>query len=169
MHHPIAKLTKIVRDLARTAYNEQGSLCYRFENSESAHGSFRSVLIENGVAIKLARYDRYASHNKAEWETWHRMSESVQRITAKPLCISNCGRVLAMEAVPLTLRQDYNNENRPSYQIDLRHFNDTLKTLLEESGFSSDEVRELIGDNHASNIGIRENGDLCWIDYASWG
>ncbi len=168
MRHPIAKLTKMVRDLANTAYVD-GSLRHSFSDSETACGAFRSVRIEEGIALKFARRDRYASHNKAEWDVWHKMSKSAQKVTAKPLCISNCGRILAMEAVPLTLRQDYNNENRPSFAIDLRHFNDILRTLLEESGFSSDETRELIGDNHASNVGVRENGDLCWIDYASWG
>lgn len=167
MRHPIAKLTKRIRDLANTAY-ENGSLRHEFSDSEHACGASRSVRIEDGIAIKFARYDRYASHNKAEWATWHRMSESVQKITAKPLCISNCGRVLAVEMVPLTLRQDFNNNNRPNYLIDLLHFNDKLKALLEESGFSGNEIRELLGDNHASNIGVRENGDLCWIDYASW-
>lgn len=168
MRHPISKLTKRIRDLALTAYKD-GYLRHEFSDVESAHGAFRSVLIEDDIAIKFARYDRYASHNRAEWATWHRMSESVQRITAKPLCISNCGRVLAVELVPMTLRQDYNNDNRPNLHMDLRHFNDNLKTLLEESGFSSDEVRELVSDNHAGNVGIRENGDLCWIDYACYG
>lgn len=157
------KMSKKIRDLAAKAYDDYGQLRRNFTPKTS--GSFRAVLVEDGVAIKFALTDSEAAHNRAEWDAWRSFPASVQRITAKPFCISACGRVMAVEAVETTLAKD---PNRDYYCTDLDEFNSNLKSLLQDGGFDEDQIQYLLSDNHANNIGVREDGDLCWIDYASW-
>jgi hypothetical protein len=173
MRHPISKITKMVRNLASEAYEElfdtrPGFMTMRADY-EDGHGlgCFRSVILREGVAIKLVRSDRYIDMNRAEWDMWLKLPPSLRVITAKPLCISNCGRVMAVELVPQTLAQDYYANNRDHYETDLREFNSDLRVLLQDSGlFDETQIRHLMMDNHANNVGVRENGELCWIDYA---
>ena len=69
---------------------------------------------------------------------------------------------MAVELIPETLRQ-----HNPNCSMQLLDFNKKLKNLLENSGlFTKWEIGTMTGDNHAANIGVRENGELCWIDYA---
>lgn len=168
MRHPIAKLTKMVRDLATTAYHDNGQLMSKVSDTHAAAGMYRSVQIEDEMVVKFARNTCHAGHNKAEWAVYHRMSKDLREVTAKPLCISSCGKVMAMELIPETLRQRA-NDGRIGICTELEDFNSNLKDLLEASGFSHSEISDLTSDNHPSNVGVRENGDLCWIDYASWG
>ena len=163
--HATPKMSKKIRDLAKDAY-EGDSLRSAYRGRS---GSFRSVIVKDGIAIKFAFTEEYAAHNRTEWNAWRKLPESVRRITAKPFCISSCGRVMAVELVPQTLYDEYKKGYRDNYSCDLDEFNDHLKNLLGDSGlFSQEEIRSLMTDNHANNVGVRDNGDLCWIDYAGF-
>jgi len=165
--HATLKLTKRINEIAQAAYDAHGWMNNGYDEHESASGLFRIVFIENGVAIKLARYGYYASHNRAEWDTYRKLPASVQAITAKPICISACGRVMAIELVATTLGKRAEKTGEASY-ADRNKFNALLKKLLLESGlFPLCEINILLADNHHNNIGVRDNGDLVWIDYAS--
>lgn len=103
-------------------------------------------------------------YNRKEWDTYRKFPESVKAITAKPICISKCGRVMAIELVATTLSK----RKKQDPTLERQEFNARLKKLLTESGlFEVNEIRHLLSDNHVGNIGVRENGELVWIDYAS--
>jgi hypothetical protein len=154
-----SKITKRVRELAATSYDANG----RCNRNSRIYGCYREVIVENGVAYKLARHDHYADHNRTEWNLYHRVSPSMRAMMAKPLAISSCGRVLAMEVIPSTVAR---SDRSP---IEGSRFNDRLRKLLKAEGFGANEIADLLSDNHNNNIGVRENGELCWLDYASWG
>jgi hypothetical protein len=165
MRHSTPKISKMIRDLARDAYCKEGHLKKEYRDRHGL-GMFRSVLLREGVAIKFARSDRYIEMNRGEWGSWMRMPKVLRELSAKPLCISSCGRVMAVELIPETLSQHGDKHGDP-YHMRLRDFNKKLKELLENSGiFTTWEIGALMSDNHANNIGVRENGELCWIDYA---
>jgi len=160
-------MTKKIRDLARDAYDQYGFLRKEYKDGHG-NGSFRSVTLADGVAIKFARSGKYTVHNRVEWDAWHKFPKSIQCISAKPFCISTCSRVMAVELIPQTLNDAYSNGDRGYYASDLSAFNESLRELLEDNGFSEGEVSALMVDNHANNVGVRDNGDLCWIDYAGY-
>lgn len=161
------KTSRKVRDYAQEAY-EDGYLLEEWED-DHGKGSFRSVIVEDDIAYKFARNDEYAYMNKAEWDAYHKFPASVKSITTKPLAISNCGRVMAIEAVEKTLYDTYRDDNNDDYTYEAREFNEKLRELLKDSGeFSDGEVAHLMSDNHENNIGVR-NGKLLWIDFAGCG
>lgn len=155
-----SKITKRVRELAATSYDEDG----RCKIHSPTHGCYRTVIVENGVAYKFANWDRYAKHNRTEWNLYYRVSPSMRRMMAKPLAISSCGRVIAMELVPTTVARSDKHDYR-----DGDRFNTRLRDFLAAEGFSPGDIAALTSDNHNNNIGVREDGELCWIDYANWG
>lgn len=161
------KITKRIRDLAHEFYDSNdrwGDLLTGKFGPDRSSGSYRMVIVEDGIAIKFALNNAYAAHNRAEWDLWRSFPKSVQEITTKPFCISKCGRVMAMELVSTTVAKSDDH-----VEADGDKFNDRLKLLLKESGmFSAYEIRGLTTDNHNNNIGVRENGDLCWIDFAAY-
>jgi hypothetical protein len=172
MRHPIAKITKRVRELANTAYDADGCLLDEFQELNLG-GCYRKVKIEDNVAYKLA-YMGCDEHNRHEWNLWEKLPISVRGITAKPLAISNCSNVLAMEYISGgTLRKSYEHlmdidGQYPDKLHEARDaFNAKLSDLLQQSGkFSTNQIKWMLNDNHASNIAVRANGELCWIDYA---
>lgn len=160
------KLTKRINEIAKAAYDARGDVNDGYDAHEIAHGAFRVVFIENGVAIKLARNTDYGYMNRREWDNYRKFSAGVKAITAKPICISACGCVMAIELVPMTL---WNSRNHRIAERDCNEFNQKLKNMLKMSGvFTAREIDQLVRDNHENNIGVRENGDLIWIDYASY-
>jgi len=175
MRHTTPQISKMVRDLALESYGDNGYLHDHVEYD--VHGAFRAVRVFDGFAIKFARASYQAVQNRAEWDTYRKFPESVKTVAAKPICISKCGRVMAIEAVTTTLRAAHRDDNRgggqPEWweteQTELCEFNEKLLALLtRDGGFSDDEIRTLMCDNHGNNIGVRENGELCWIDYAAY-
>ena len=164
--HATLKLTKRIQEIADAAYDDHGDICNGYDEHQIAAGCFRVVFIENGVAIKLARFTRYASYNRKEWDMYRKFPKSVKAITTKPICISKCGRVMAIELVATTLGKRARDTGEGS-EPDRHEFNARLKKLLTESGlFKRDETLNLLSDNHPGNIGVRENGELVWIDFA---
>ncbi len=175
MRHTTPQISKMVRDLALESYRHDGYLHDDVEYDK--HGAFRAVRVHDGFAIKFARNSNHAVQNRAEWKTYFKLPESVRAITAKPLCISACGRVMAIEAVTTTLRAAHRDDNRggrpaewwETEDVELCEFNKKLIALLtKDGGFSDNEIESLVCDNHGNNIGVRENGELCWIDYAAY-
>lgn len=165
--HATPKITKRVKELAKDAFDAHGMVKSEYVDYGKT-GCYRSVYVENGIAYKLSREDDAIHTNRQEWETWQTLPESVRKVTAKPLAISNCGRVIAFECIPETVSQwGERTDNFYTWRDDLRAFNRNLKRLLEENGFSRDEIMALLDDNHGNNVGVRENGDLVWIDFAS--
>lgn len=161
--HATLKLTKRINEIAKVAYDKHGYINHGYDEHQTASGCFRVVFIENGVAIKLVRQGSYANYNRAEWDTYRKLPASVKAITAKPICISACSRVMAIELVATTLGK----RKTVDPTRERAEFNARLKKLLLESGlFPIREINELLSDNHANNIGVRENGELVWIDYA---
>lgn len=158
------KLTKRINEIAKAAYDNYGYINNGYDKYQTASGCFRIVFIENGVAIKLARSSDYAMMNRREWDTYRKFPANVQTITAKPICISACSRVMAIELVATTLGKRKTAHDPAPERAE---FNARLKKLLLESGlFPMREINGLLSDNHLNNIGVRENGELVWIDYA---
>jgi len=174
MRHVVKKTTKRVRELASTAFCEEGYLLDTMLRHTKAEGCSRSILIEGNVVYKLAQGPSDGNHNWSEWSLWNKLPENVRAITAKPLAISKCNMVIAMEYISGgTLRKSYEDRMDADgyYPTDLEKdknaFNQKLRDLLEKSEkFSKHEIAVMMSDNHASNIAVRANGELCWIDYA---
>lgn len=170
--HATPKTQQRVSGLAESAYDEDGELREIFRN-RNRQGEYRTVIIEGGMAIKFARHSEHATHNQREWDYYWRFPENVQQLVAKPYAISDCGCVMAVELVPKTLADVFDQfcgmTDRLLKRSNVeRAFNLQLKTLLTESGlFDRDEVSILMSDNHSRNIGQRPNGEWVWIDYAS--
>ncbi len=154
-------MSKKIRNLAAKAYDEDG--CLRGRYAPKLRGSYRAVKIEDDFAIKFAWNDSFAAHNRVEWDAWRSFPKSVQAISAKPFCISSCGRVMAVELVATTV-----DRRGGEFWEELSQFNQNLKDLLKASGFEDEQIRSLMVDNHGGNVGVRDNGDLCWIDYAGY-
>lgn len=155
-----SKITKRVRELAATSYDEYG----RCKLQSETFGCYRRVIVENGVAYKLANDKEYAGHNRTEWNLYYRLSPSARNLMAKPLAISSCGLVMAIELIPTTVARSPHHTYR-----DGDIFNRHLRDILSAEGLAPAYVQELIADNHNNNIGVRASGELCWIDWANWG
>ncbi len=126
-------------------------------------GVYRAVAIQNNIAYKILKDLNYP-HNRWEWDLYQKVSDAVRAMMAKPLHISTCGRVMAMEGMVKILREDANGALF-SYPP-LVAFNTKLKLQLEKC-YGRDKVSRLISDNHAGNVGIGFDGVVKWIDYAS--
>lgn len=116
------------------------------------------------IAVKFVWDNLWIDNNRREFRYYRNMPKPVQDLMAEVLGISTCGRVIAFELVPHTLLSS------PRYRGNTarhgRGWNQKLKDILKAHGFSWDEVYNLTSDNHYNNIGVRENGDIVWIDYA---
>jgi hypothetical protein len=168
MQHATAKLTKLVRNLATDAYDYRGYLKSGYDDNRG-RGSFRACIFRDGVAIKLTRRESGVDMNRREWELFARLPDSVKSLTAKPLAISLCGRVMAIEMISGGTLSDWEIETGCSPTGRLQKFNKKLEDLLAINGFDDVEIESLIIDNHENNVAIRDNGELCWIDFAAYG
>lgn len=168
---PTSKITARVRELARDCYDEDGYCTYWEDNAPE--GCYRRVIVDHeaGVVYKLARYSGYETCNRFEWDLYNEMSPSVQAMMAKPLAISSCGRVLAMELADKGSL--YKAWDRGAWTGDFniahREFNDLLRETLLAVGVDENRVSDIMCDNHGNNIGVRANDSLCWIDYGCYG
>lgn len=168
-----------VEQMARDWFDPDGHLDYDLmERSPSwTCGSFRSVVLDhkNGVVFKLSQHPRYED-NQREWDLYFKVSPEVQATMAKPLAISSCGKVLAMELIPDTVYSRFypREELSPGIALQkrtemsnmLKTFDTDLGAALRRSRVPEKKIRFLLEDNHAANVGVREDGTLVWIDYA---
>ena len=135
------------------------------EYDDLGSGSTRKVVaIEHDgkvYAVKFAYWQKANRYNRREARTWRTFREVTRRLLAEVHAISTCGRVLAMELIPQTL----NDTNRRHETCD---WNRNLRSQLENGeAMTYDEAANMISDNASFNIGVRANGEIVWIDYAS--
>ena len=118
------------------------------------------------VAIKFM-YNSHTDDNLKEWRAWQIMPEDVRKMTAQPYAISRCGRVIAFEYIPQTAREFF-GDNPPMDQR-ITEFNKELRRgLFQKMGCDSGKIDQLLSDNRPDNIGVRSDGSLVWIDFASY-
>lgn len=117
------------------------------------------------IAVKFANNDDYARNNRREYRNYRDMPQAVRDLMAEVFEISTCGRVIAFELIPYTLYDSPDHED--DYANHGIKWNENLRKVLEAHGFSGSEVSQLTYDNHNKNIGVRENGDIVWLDYAT--
>lgn len=165
MQHATSKLTKLVRNLATDAYDHHGYLKNGYDDN-TGKGSFRSCIFREKVAIKLSRREDGVNMNRREWDLFASFPNNIKSLTAKPLAISSYGRVMAIEMISGGTLSDWEKETGCRSTKKLKEFNEKLKELLQINGLDDDQIHALIFDNHANNVAVRDNGELCWIDFA---
>lgn len=164
------------------AYDRRGRLLdkYRIHDKKIGSGSSRVVIMQEFGGIKIAikmAYNNHMRDNLKEWDVWQAMPESVRDITAKPYAISKCNRAIAFEYIPQTVRECFGDPIEKYIDVGkwersrIRYphivdFNNRLKQLLKEAGYTSSQIRNLLRDNTPDNIGVRFDGSLVWIDFA---
>lgn len=156
----LCELSNLAYDDAEASFNS-AKICDMFSalGNGCTRWVFEITYEDKAYAVKFAFHSN--RHNRRERRAWRTASEEVRAMMAEVYSISTCGRVLAMELVPDTLSTaDRWNE--------CRDWNQDLRNALEASGFTPNEVSCKIVDNHPDNIGVRENGEVVWIDYAVW-
>lgn len=116
------------------------------------------------IAIKFALNQDCKAQNRREWKLYHMLPKNVQDMMAKPLAISTCGRLIAFEFIPETIARS--DKYAGNYLHVLDTFNSELRIQLESFFDNPKQTRWVMTDNHANNIGVKENGDKVWIDYA---
>lgn len=121
---------------------------------------FEITYEDKTYAVKFVHNECYSRDNRREARAWRVASKDTRTLMAEVYGTSTCGRVLAMELVPQTLRQ----AGSPFGVYD--KWTIALRNALEKDGWDYNETGERMIDNHFSNIGVRENGDVVWIDYA---
>lgn len=154
------QIQSLVDNMAMASFNPDGTLKYYLRAETLACGSYRWVFDGLGIVLKMSCCP---DANRREWDLFQRASMELKPLLAQCHAISKCGRVLAMEKVNTTARNAHMNEDSDP----MVGFNGMLKKVLERMHFSSSEVYDLLLDNHPSNIGIRKDGTMAWIDYAS--
>lgn len=166
--HATPKVTRKVQKLAAESYETDDIGRIRVKRSiirDNPYGCYRVVIVEDNVAYKLIRNPDEVAVNRFEWRFWYSLPAGLRRLTAKPLAISNCGKVVAFEYVPEILASaGYKWEEEKRIQSS---FNSKLCALLRDNGFSDHEIELLTLDNHCGNIGVRPNGELVWLDFCS--
>ncbi len=170
MVNPTRNLTKLVAALASECYYENGDLRRDTLGTTLGSGLFRTVIERLGFALKFAHNSSDVEYNQSEWKLYYSTSDDVRNVMAKPVAISGCGRVLAMELVDTTVSKstsgadvDFDEYLAAEKRVD--KFNARLVNMLEETGMTRFDACVLCSDNHTNNIGIK-NGRLLWIDYA---
>lgn len=121
---------------------------------------FEITYEDETYAIKFVYRESYSPDNRYEARAWRIASKGTRTLMAEVYGTSTCGRVLAMEKVPQTLRQ-------AGSPFDVyRKWTRDLRNALQKDGWNDVETADRMVDNHFNNIGVRENGDIVWIDYA---
>jgi len=154
------QITKRVREFVREAYEgDDPQPIEGWWRKCPFSGSYRMVIIEDGVAYKFGKGKLGVLCNISEWDTYKRVSPSTKAKLAKPLAISECGRVIAFEAVQSTVRKTFNADEVWGV---VEEFEKEMAALEDRS---DPKLAGLFWDIHASNVGVRANGELCQIDY----
>ncbi len=171
----MTSLKQFVSELATKVYDEFGTFNSRLpaiaDVPKLGKGASRSVyqfeFEGKTIAVKVAINNLRRIENRREWKLYYMLPANVQALMAKPLAISTCGRVIAFEFIPTTLARSDNLLEGMHYQDMREEFNQNLQTQL-QTFFVDDpkQIRWVMCDNHANNIGLKENGDMAWIDYA---
>ena len=163
-------LKQFLCELATQHYEEKGYLDDdNIEAKRLGEGADRVVFLMEfegrEIAIKFVFQNTYARTNRFESRQYREMPQPVRDLMAEVFAISTCGRVIAFELLPYTLAgsPDHTGE---TYRIGA-DWNNNLKNVLSAHGFSKEEVYNLVADNHLNNLGVRENGDIVWLDYAT--
>ncbi len=166
-------ITKLVAQLARESYSWEMLKVDSLDRIPNfvGDGLFRITAKHLGVAFKFARCESYARYNRTEWKLWSGANAALRAKLAKPLAISACGKVIAFEFLPRTIKSLYNATDDFEVQLDLLlrlgKFNEDLIGLLVENGWTMEDAKRQTSDNHGGNIAQRDDGSLVWIDYAS--
>jgi hypothetical protein len=164
-------LVEFLEHEALNAYSRSEGLLrkYRQHDKKIGSGASRVVILQEFNNIKVAIKFVFNSHvddNLKEWRAWQTMSEDVREMTAQPYAISQCSRVIAFEYIPQTAREFLGDPTMDQRVID---FNNQLRQrLLQKMGCDLDKVNHLLRDNKPDNIGVRPDGSLVWIDFASY-
>lgn len=160
----ISEVSATAEFLAETAYN--GTMIkneYRSfgENKhKSTEGCSRAMITRNGVAYKLSLSEYNIRTNRKEYMSYWTFPASVRALCTQPYYISKCGKVIAYELVPETFYRSKEWDNDK-----LEDFNTKLESLLAASGMSKHDAQRVVADNHGNNVGVRENGELVWLDF----
>ena len=169
----LKKIIEFLEYEAVNAYSKSGGLIRPYRNGhdqEIGSGHSRVVILQefNGIqiAIKFV-FNKRIDGNLKEWRAWHVMPESVRKMTAQPYAISQCGRVIAFEYIPQTAREFFSDS--PPMNQRITEFNKELKRgLFQKMACDEDKIDHLLRDNKPDNIGVRPDGSLVWIDFASF-
>lgn len=115
--------------------------------SNNGSGAYRCCFLRGGYAFKLSHQGEERA-NRAEYDFYAMTTDNIRRLLVKPLYISRNGAVIVMEQVkPHVPYPDY-----LPFVDDLQH---ELRTTY-GFGFS---------DMGMFNIGTREDGSMCVMDY----
>jgi len=150
-------IEQIANRLANTVYNDDGHIKIHWPYSQwRRRGLYRYVLIKNKVAYKISRFVK-EDHNIREWRFYFNAPEELRPLLAKPLYITPCHGVMAMEYIPILLE---------SCEVDhLEAANHKIRSILRHY-YDHDQVWMLTSDNHGRNLGMVD-GQYKWIDYAT--
>jgi hypothetical protein len=138
-----------------------------YEGDYSVEGCTRQVSMWENVVFKAHSNIVYCD-NKLEWKFYNSSPSELREMCAKPLYISKNGRVLVMERIPSTLKNDelwYSDYLDKEDALD--NFNHKLVHLINKvygKGVGLDST----DDNHSDNVGVTKTGELKWIDYAGY-
>ncbi len=160
----ISEVSATAEFLAQTAYNRTILKDEYSEWGENRHGvkagCSRAMIKRNGVAYKLALSDYNVRINRKEYMSYWTFPASVRALCTQPYYISKCNKVIAYELMSETF---YRSKGFSSDKLD--EFNDKLRDLLMASGMDKNDARYAVADNHGNNVGVRENGELAWLDF----
>lgn len=133
-----------------TAVNDRCYQSFEPEMRKEApfSGCSRSVFLIDEYAFKVVHSDGYTYNNRAEWDFYATTTDDMRALLAKPLYITECGRVLVME------------------QLDRANARGTIPAYDNLCATQKLHYKGVIlSDMHDGNFGVNKDGKVLLLDY----
>ncbi len=126
-------------------------------NSEK-HGATRTCIISGNYAFKAVQVAKNAVENRSEWDFYAMTTDEIRAKLAKPLYISQNGRVIVMEVCTGWYERTPAQRTTTGY---LEPNEEAVKLLVQNThGFT-------LQDLHGNNWGVTSDGRAVVLDYGS--